>query len=168
MSDISFTDEDRNEYLDVYLDAIPEDFDERRRTILLDGRPQLFDMLRRFEQGFPQVFWVGHGWIQLILDLDRKLRYLSPDYTISQIKEKFGGLRYYATYVPPIQLADIDDAPERSDIFYDLIDRAESRSFRICEYCGAFGSLRSDTSWYLTRCDQHYPDPQRKYAKVDE
>lgn len=41
-------------------------------------------------------FECDDGWGTLIAELETKLKRLSPDYTISQVKEKFGGLRYYA------------------------------------------------------------------------
>lgn len=34
-------------------------------------------------------------WYPNIIELDMKLSRLHPDYTILQIKEKFGGLRFY-------------------------------------------------------------------------
>jgi hypothetical protein len=51
---------------------------------------------------------VGAGWQPLIDELDRQLRELDPDYMVLQIKEKFGGLRYYVT-----PSADTDDATMR-------------------------------------------------------
>jgi hypothetical protein len=36
-------------------------------------------------------------WMPAILELNDKLSMLDPDYKISQVKEKFGGLRFYAT-----------------------------------------------------------------------
>lgn len=42
-------------------------------------------------------FECDDGWGTLIAELETRLKALSPDYAISQVKEKFGGLRYYAT-----------------------------------------------------------------------
>jgi hypothetical protein len=35
------------------------------------------------------------GWYQLILDLDGKIGSIEPGYKVDQVKEKFGGLRFY-------------------------------------------------------------------------
>ena len=40
---------------------------------------------------------VDEGWYQLIIDCDKELTAIDPKYSILQIKEKFGALRYYMT-----------------------------------------------------------------------
>ena len=60
---------------------------------------------------------------------------------ITQVKEKFGGLRFY-----------VSDA---TDEVHNYIEFAESMSFRVCEMCGAPGEPRSD-GWTKTLCDRHH------------
>lgn len=86
------------------------------------------------------------GWGSLITELEAKLKALSPAYTISQVKEKFGGLRYYA------KPGDVDEETSRQ--FYDLIREAEAKSYEICECCGQPGGLarRGGRGWYKTLC----------------
>jgi len=57
-----------------------------------------------------------------------------------QVKEKFGGLRFY------VQAA--------TDKHYQYIWFAESMSYRICESCGAPGKTYID-GWHTTLCDIH-------------
>jgi len=85
------------------------------------------------------------GWIDLVLDLDRKLSYIQPDYIIYQVKEKFGSLRYYIEYSEGIP----------GDIMYDLIRLAESKSSKICQACGEPGDLTFSNKWYATLCEDH-------------
>lgn len=86
------------------------------------------------------------GWGSLITELENKLKALSPDYTVSQVKEKFGGLRYYAS------AGDVSE--ETAKQFYDLIRAAEAESHEICERCGQPGRLsrRGVRGWYKTLC----------------
>jgi hypothetical protein len=58
----------------------------------------------------------------------------------SQVKEKFGGLRFY------VQAA--------TDKHYNFISFAESMSYRTCESCGAEGKTYTD-GWHTTLCDIH-------------
>ena len=58
----------------------------------------------------------------------------------SQVKEKFGGLRFY------VQAA--------TDKHYQYINFAESMSYRTCESCGAPGKTYTD-GWHVTLCDIH-------------
>ena len=58
----------------------------------------------------------------------------------SQIKEKFGGLRFY-----------VDRATEEH---YNYIAFAESMSYRTCERCGAPGKLFTN-GWHVVLCDEH-------------
>jgi hypothetical protein len=60
-----------------------------------------------------------------------------------QVKEKFGGLRFY-----------IDGG---DDIHYALINFAESLSYYTCEVCGKPGKA-SRGGWITTRCDDHRDD----------
>jgi len=57
-----------------------------------------------------------------------------------QVKEKFGGLRFY------VQAA--------TDEHYNYISFAESMSYRTCEECGAPGKRYTD-GWHQTLCDIH-------------
>ena len=58
----------------------------------------------------------------------------------AQVKEKFGGLRFY-----------VDGG---DDWVYGAISMAESMSYRTCEVCGAPGKTRG-TGWIRTTCDEH-------------
>ena len=58
----------------------------------------------------------------------------------SQVKEKFGGLRFY------VQAA--------TDKHYQYISFAESMSYRTCEQCGSPGKTYTD-GWHTTLCDIH-------------
>lgn len=61
-----------------------------------------------------------------------------------QIKEKFGGLRFY------YGLDEVGSDPGVAD----LIERAEQIAARICELCRAPGRSRGG-GWIKTLCDVH-------------
>ena len=69
-----------------------------------------------------------------------------------QVKEKFGGLRFY------VQAA--------TDKHYNYISFAESMSYRTCEQCGAPGK-RYSMGWHKTLCDIH-ADMDGRNDDVDE
>jgi hypothetical protein len=87
-------------------------------------------------------FAVREGWFQLIKDLIVDLIELGWNKEVCQVKEKFGGLRFY-----------INDG---TDEMYDRIHKAETESCTICEITGKPGTLRTDISWYRTLCDEQY------------
>ena len=92
-------------------------------------------------------FACGEGWRPLIAELHSRLQALSPDYTLSQVKEKFGGLRYYASP------ADGDE--QTATAFSELIRAAEAMSLQTCERCGQPGRLSrrgKQSGWYKTLC----------------
>lgn len=102
--------------------------------------------------GFP-----GSGWFNLIHDLSQKLEAiaaLQPDdenrLKATQVKEKFGTLRFYTNYSSP----EIDSA----------IREAEKLSAIICEQCGEPGSVRRD-GWIVTKCDKCYEEYQKERNK---
>jgi len=101
-------------------------------------------VLARVGRGWGRSVSCGEGWWPIIARLDRDIAALAPDYEIHQVKEKFGGLRYYVG-LP-------DDAPD--DEIDRLIAVAEEESSRTCEVCGQPGRLRGG-GWVLTLCDVH-------------
>ena len=66
----------------------------------------------------------------LIVELDRGLAELDPNYTLLQVKEKWGALRLY-----------FEGAPEVVGAMQALVDRASEASKGICELCGGPGVL---------------------------
>ena len=66
----------------------------------------------------------GDGWASILDTLTTAVRILDPDILIHQIKEKFGGLRYYVS------------TTQNHDAVDMLIDGAESQAWRVCEQCG--------------------------------
>lgn len=80
------------------------------------------------------------GWLDLIDRLDRDLAELDPGYRVLQVKEKFGGLRYYVR-------SDLAD----QTAFAARIAAAEEESFRTCEVTGNPGVLAVSGNWYAAR-----------------
>jgi hypothetical protein len=96
-------------------------------------------------------FAVDIGWFPLIKDLIEDLIKLGWDKQVCQVKEKFGGLRFYINY--------------GSDEIFKRISEAEKLSYKICETCGQSGELRNDIGWYLTLCDKHYTEKKNNIKK---
>jgi len=86
----------------------------------------------------------GEGWYPLIEELLNKLQAIENKQHIglevTEIKEKFGGLRIYIN--------------TGNDTIWNLISEYEARSFYICERCGKPGKLRNNHNWYTTLCDE--------------
>lgn len=87
--------------------------------------------------------WTGPGWNKIILDCDREMSAVDPEYTILQIKEKFGGLRYYVS--------------TSSEELWDIESKYEALSFTICELCGSekdvtTGPMGESRFWSITAC----------------
>jgi len=87
-------------------------------------------------------FECGPGWNQLIKDLITDLIVLGWNQEICQVKEKFGGLRFYIN--------------AGSDEMYDRIGQAEALSYETCEITGRPGKLRQNLGWWETLCDEEY------------
>ena len=86
---------------------------------------------------------IERGWWPLALRLHSAIKRLLPGYELHQVKEKFGGLRFYCA---------IDSNEEARA----LIRTAEEESIRTCETCGEIGKRRDDLSWIRTLCELHY------------
>ena len=79
---------------------------------------------------------VGEGWKDLI-ETCFNICY-EHGVHVSQVKEKFGGLRFYVGAATP-------------EVF-DIIDECERLSYKTCELCGKPGKPR-EGGWIKTLCD---------------
>lgn len=92
---------------------------------------------------------VGYGWRALLLNLHDDLLPLVPDYKVSQVKEKFGGLRVYLDYGDPFERP--EEGTLRVNLAENLIEKCEEKAHRICEYCGEPGEPTTG-GWIKTLC----------------
>jgi hypothetical protein len=91
-------------------------------------------------------FDCGDGWFLLIDGACELIqRHIESDGTQQlralQVKQKFGGLRFYYQH--------------GSDYAAAVVDLTESLSPYICEICGALGKPVSILGWMQTRCPTH-------------
>ena len=134
--------------------------------------------VKRMEERFPKMFAgkyggfaVGKGWypilevlctnIQSHIDwqnntaehaakLGKPLPEVSPQVVVQQIKEKFGGLRFYHE--------------GGDDYIRGMVRMAEAWADRSCEECGALGTRRN-SGWVRTLCDTH---EQERNARMEQ
>ena len=102
-------------------------------------------------------FCCGNGWFNLIYklcqDIQKCIKFSNrpdnlDDFEVEQVKEKFGGLRFYVgPAIKPV---------------HDLIAKAEGESYKICEVCGESGELVSVAGYYTTRCPTHIKELEEK------
>ena len=111
----------------------------------------------------------GDGWKEIIRNTDKKLKYIDPDYEIAQIKEKFGGLRYYFD-------SSLDYGSIAHEIMDDIVRAAEYEASRTCELCGTSKpsdkvEIRVHKYWYFGYCqscaDKYIAEAEARYAKYD-
>jgi hypothetical protein len=81
------------------------------------------------------------------------IRLIIQQVTVEQIKEKFGGLRFY------YQGGD--------DYIHGLVSMAESWAGIACEECGGIGERRSG-GWIRTLCDKHEAEHQERLKLRNE
>lgn len=56
---------------------------------------QIEALKNKFLPNYYKSVDVDEGWYQIVVDCDNLLTEIDPNYQIAQIKQKFGGLRYY-------------------------------------------------------------------------
>lgn len=131
---------------------------------------------RRMEEQFPKMFSsqyggfaIGPGWWPIIESLCRHIQHHidwkqeqkekygrgegCQQVVVAQVKEKFGGLRFY-----------YDGGNERID---GMVSMAEAWAAHVCETCGKPGKSRSG-GWIRTLCDEHEAEYQLKRNRQNE
>jgi hypothetical protein len=122
---------------------------------------------KRIEEKYPKMFTepyggfaVGEGWWPIIESLCVNIQhYLNwkntksqvvPQVVVEQIKEKFGGLRFY-----------YDGGDEHIS---GMVRMAEAWADKSCETCGAPGTS-GGKGWIKTLCPTHRAEADARYAE---
>lgn len=111
---------------------------------LLEKYPDLFAEQNKSTISFG--IEIDDGWFNIIHALSATItqydnwhNLVGDERTLAiQVKEKFGGLRFYGF-------------PSTEEI-HGAIDMAEQMSFRMCETCGAPGQMHHKNNWLKTLC----------------
>jgi hypothetical protein len=121
---------------------------------LVERWPSWFNIKGDFRHtSMPLGFRHGDGWFSLLWRLCEDLEPLVAEYEkaagnrfeVVQVKEKFGGLRFYAHGA--------DGVIRTNDAIRQRIQKAAQESFRTCELCGKPGQL-FESPWLGVRCDE--------------
>jgi hypothetical protein len=121
---------------------------------------------KRMVEAYPKMFAepyggfaVGPGWwtvieslcsqIQHHIDWKNKQSEVVAQVTVNQIKEKFGGLRFYYS--------------GGDEYISGLVSMAESWAACSCETCGAPGERR-EGGWIRTLCDTHETERKERFT----
>ena len=128
----------------MYTESQYEEFEKR----MVEAYPKMFG-------GKYGGFACGEGWWSIIellcsniqhhIDWKNKKTMIVPQVNVAQIKEKFGGLRFY-----------YDGGDE---YISGLVSMAESWAACSCETCGTPGERR-EGGWIRTLCDTHETERQ--------
>lgn len=152
-----------------FLKMSPEDFDK----YMCETYPKIFRQ-RNMPMNQTCMCWgfnIGKGWYAILDNLCEKLDFISKISGVNtifvQIKEKFGGARYY------YQL-ECSKENENTKIYIDiietLINSAERKSDYACAECGEFrDKMISVGGWVYDVCKKCFPKvfPDRKEMLED-
>lgn len=114
-------------------------------------------LLTKYREQYPQLFetcfevWLPQGWVPII---EKQLPVLEAirvqtglPVQIAQIKEKFGGLRFYMEALDELIFAKINS----------IIDDMEREASQTCEVCGSKEKVTADARqgyWIRNKCEK--------------
>ena len=121
--------------------------DKEKEDIIFGDFPDLFPTGR--EPSPDTLMYYGfacrNGWYKHVYNLCYDVKKIAKrdnlTIVVEQVKEKFGGLRFYCRGA--------------NQAVHNIIREYETESVKICEVCGTPGEYRNDLSWIQTLCDQH-------------
>ena len=97
------------------------------------------------------------GWGAPIREIDEFISQYDPDYKVDQIKEKFGGLRFYFSLSKDHSLDS-----KTIDEIYRFVSEKEEATMSICEQCGVDSKQQNRNMWISTLCDDCYEQRQKE------
>ena len=116
---------------------------------LFEKYPEFFEYLKNEEPLIRPMefgFECGDGWYTIIEGLMRSIQtYIQTEkkdiaIDLLQVKEKFGGLRFYIY--------------EGDDYINELIRLTEELSYETCEFCGTTNNIGRTRGWIFTICKE--------------
>jgi len=104
-------------------------------------------------------FSVGDGWFDLLLSLSETITQQDVSMEVHQVKEKYGGLRFYHGGIK-------SDNESDAYIVSGAIRHAENMSYHVCEECGDTGEIRTN-GWYRTLCDNCWTEENARRRNTE-
>ena len=95
-----------------------------------------------WEEGWDGYCRFDDGWANLVFECHLNILKIDPNYRIHQIKEKFGGFRFYYQSDLGIWVEQIDT----------IIVKYVEILRNVCENCGRDGELCEQKYWLKTLC----------------
>jgi hypothetical protein len=110
-----------------------------------------------YDYSYTEIDAMPQGWfkafgMQMVEELSQALGENAKNYRITQIKEKFGGLRWY----------DAGCTKEG----YEVIRKYEGLSIITCIICGEPATKISD-GWISPYCNEHFNEKWNVYATIE-
>ena len=110
----------------------------------------------RIPEAFSKTIDVDEGWYQIVVDCSKEIDTIYPHYKILQIKQKFGGLRFYLDIYG-------DATNEQRNQVYEVIRKYEKLALQTCEATGLRGVAMKSPHGWLKILNPEYAASTRLY-----
>lgn len=132
-----------------YLNRLGTGWKELSETRDISHLSDVINDIKSHDGNGYQVLQAEKGWWELITQCHTELKRIDPKYRIIQIKQKFGGLRYYFT---------TELGPETVELMHEIVRKYEKRLDTVCEHSGLEGQqYQTSTGWYRVLNPQYAP-----------
>ena len=132
-----------------YLQRFGKNWEEQSETRDITHLTDTINDINSHNGNGYEVLQTEKGWWEHIAQCHTELKRIDPKYRIIQIKQKFGGLRYYFT---------TELGPETVELMHEIVRKYEKRLDTICELTGLEGQqYKTSTGWYTVRNPQYAP-----------
>jgi hypothetical protein len=134
---------------------------ERREA---ESESEYGNFVTKIREQYPAIYGktcsisVNSGWYPLVekgFSITQKYRNMGIELEVIQVKEKFGGLRFYTSAV----YNETEGNPNLMEKFYGEIRELEAEAAKTCEVCGVNGpdcgvENRDINGWFTTICEK--------------
>lgn len=135
-----------------------------------DHAEDLRRILARIPENWGRWISCASGWYPLVIELDQKLAEIAPDYTLHQVKEKFGTLRYYIGFpdLQPQCCIDLDaEQPIEGPINPRFLKKDEERTdedqYTLDRWFYEVRLPHFDSPEHIQQNDDLEPERERRY-----
>ena len=119
---------------------------------------EIQSIINRIRKDHDKYLSIGSGWNNLVIQCNKELQEIDPNYEVLQVKEKYGGLRFYFASSDGVSSENISK-------MHAIVEKYEKLASVTCEETGKDGILMKSIGGWFKTLNPAYADSVHRHAR---